>query len=101
MSFALKNRLAECLAEKEIRQWQLARRLHMSRAYVCRLCSGQIQPSMVAALRIALCVGKPIEQIFQLVEEDTKQGNFPVVRVGVGAFVKGDAKQITIKQEKK
>jgi len=76
MSFALKNQLVECLAEKKIRQWQLARRLRMSRAYVCRLCSGQIQPSMVAALRIAHCVGKPVEQVFQLVEVDTRQGNY-------------------------
>jgi DNA-binding XRE family transcriptional regulator len=73
MSFTLKNQLAECLAEKKIRQWQLARRLRMSRPYVSRLCSGQIQPSMVAALRIAHCVGKPVEQIFQLVEEDTNK----------------------------
>jgi DNA-binding XRE family transcriptional regulator len=72
MSFTLKNQLAECLAERKIRQWQLARRLRMSRPYVSRLCSGQIQPSMVAALRIAHCVGKPIEQIFQLVEEEGK-----------------------------
>jgi DNA-binding XRE family transcriptional regulator len=77
MSFALKNQLVECLAEKKIRQWQLARRLRMSRAYVCRLCSGQIQPSMVAALRIAHCVGKPVEQVFQLVEGDTNQGSSP------------------------
>jgi DNA-binding XRE family transcriptional regulator len=33
---------------------------------------------MVAALRIAHCVGKPVEEIFQLVEGDNKN-NFPSV----------------------
>lgn len=79
MNFTLKNKLAECLAEKKIRQWQLARRLRMSRPYVSRLCSGQIQPSVVAALRIARCLDKPVDQIFQLVETTGKPSNFPDV----------------------
>jgi putative transcriptional regulator len=79
MSFTLKNQLVERLTEKKIRQSQLARRLKMSPAYVCRLCSGKIQPSIEAALRIAHYFGKPVEQIFQLVENDTKHGDFPRV----------------------
>ena len=76
MSGKMKNSLIECLAEKEIRQWQLAHRLHMSRAYVSRLCSGQIQPSLEAAFRIAQLVGKPVDKVFQLVDDES---HFPSV----------------------
>lgn len=72
MNFTLKNHLAACLAEKGIRQWQLAWRLRMSRGYVCRLCGGSLQPRLKVALRIAYLLGKPVEQIFQLVEEEGK-----------------------------
>jgi DNA-binding XRE family transcriptional regulator len=72
MNFTLKNHLAACLAEKGIRQWQLARRLRMSRGYVCRLCGGSLHPKLKVALRIAYLLGKPVEQIFQLVEEEGK-----------------------------
>ena len=72
MKFTLNNQLAARLAEKRIKQWQLAKRLKMSRAYVSRLCSGQIQPSVVAALRIASCLEMPVDMIFQLVAEDPK-----------------------------
>jgi putative transcriptional regulator len=73
MSFALKNQLAECLAEKRIRQSQLARRLDMSPAYVSRLLNGHIAPSIETALRIARYFDKPVESIFQLVEEGGKK----------------------------
>jgi transcriptional regulator with XRE-family HTH domain len=78
MSFKLNNQLAGCLAERKIRQSQLARRLRMSPAYVSRLCSGQIEPSLEAALRIAHYFGKPVELIFQLAEAVQKT-NFPSV----------------------
>jgi putative transcriptional regulator len=77
MSATLKNNLAECLTERKIRQSQLARRLRMSPAYVSRLCSGKIQPSIESALRIARYFEKPVEQIFQLVEGDDKKSNLP------------------------
>jgi putative transcriptional regulator len=70
MSFKLKNKLADCLAERKIRQSQLARRLNMSPAYVSRLLNGHIAPSIETALRIARYFGKPVESIFQLGEED-------------------------------
>ena len=77
MNFTLKNQLAERLAARGLRQSQLAFRLDMSRAYVSRLCSGQIQPSVVAALRIAKDFKMPVDQIFQLVEEDTQTISHP------------------------
>ena len=73
----LRNKLAEWLSQKGIRQWQLARRLEMSRAYVCRLCNRQIQPSLMTALRIAHCIGVPVGEIFQLADEDAKGSDFP------------------------
>jgi len=76
MSVKLKNLLAECLVEKKIRQWQMARRLCMSRAYVSRVCSGQIQPSLEAAFRIAQLLGKPVDEVFQLVDDES---DFPSV----------------------
>jgi putative transcriptional regulator len=103
MRYKLTNRLAECLDAKGVKKSQLAYWLKMSRSYVTRLVRGEIGPSIETALRIASYFKKTVEEIFQLVEEDTKQGNFPVVRVGDGAFVfvKGDAKQKTNKTGKK
>jgi DNA-binding XRE family transcriptional regulator len=88
MSRKLTNRLAECLKAKGIKKSQLAYYLDLDRAAVTRLVRGDIRPRIETALRIAAYLKKPVEEIFQLVEEDTKQGNFPVVRVGGGAFVK-------------
>jgi DNA-binding XRE family transcriptional regulator len=74
---ALHNRLAECLAAKKMNQSWLAGRLHMSRAYVSRLARGEVKPSIAVAIRIGRCLGKPVEDIFQLIEDDAKQ--FPRV----------------------
>ena len=72
MRVRLNNKLADCLAERNIRQAQLARRLHMSPAYVSRVLSNDLQPSLGVALRIARYFNKPVESIFQLDEEDRK-----------------------------
>jgi putative transcriptional regulator len=71
MRFKLKNRLSECLLAKKINKSQFARRLEKSRAYVTRLMSGSIGPSLEMAFRIARYFGRPVEEIFQLAE-DTK-----------------------------
>jgi len=73
MRCSLKNRLAECRAAKGIKKSQLAYYLGMSRAYVTRLERGDIRPSAEAMLRIARYFGKPVEAVFQLVEEDGKR----------------------------
>ena len=73
MRCPLTNRLAECLDAKGIKKSQLAFRLKMSRAYITRLVSGDIQPSIQVALRLARYFGKPVEDIFQLVEEDANK----------------------------
>ena len=66
------NRLAERLAAKGVKKSQLAFWLKMSRAYVTRLERGDIRPSIETALRISSYFKKPVEEIFQLVEEDDK-----------------------------
>lgn len=71
MRSKLTNQLAECRTAKGIKKSQLAFRLRMSRGYITRLESGEIQPSIEAALRIARYFGKPVEQIFQLSEGET------------------------------
>jgi putative transcriptional regulator len=68
MNCTLKNRVAEYRAARGIKNWQLARRLGMSRSYVTRIEHEEIQPSLKSALRIARCLGKPVEEIFQLTE---------------------------------
>jgi len=72
MRYKLTNRLAECLAAKGVKKSQLAFRLKLSRAYVTRLEHGDVRPSIQNALRIATYFNKPVEEIFQLVEEETK-----------------------------
>jgi len=68
----LENKLAECRAAKGINKSQLAHRLGMSRAYVTRLERGDLHPSLEAAVRIARYFKRPVEEIFQLVENDPK-----------------------------
>jgi DNA-binding XRE family transcriptional regulator len=68
VNYVLKNRLAECLAAKGMKKSQLAYRLKMSRAYVTRLVRGDSGASLETAIRIARIVGKPVEEIFQIVE---------------------------------
>jgi putative transcriptional regulator len=72
MSCSFKNRLAECRAAKGIKKSQLAYYIGMSRGYVTRLERGDISPSAEAMMRIARYFGKPVEEIFQLVEEDKR-----------------------------
>ncbi|MBU6411215.1 MAG: helix-turn-helix domain-containing protein, partial [Verrucomicrobia bacterium] len=91
MKLTLKNQLAACLAERRIRQSQLAYRLKMSPAYVCRVCGGKIRPSLESAIRIARYFGKPVEEIFQLVDENAKPNNFPASLGSVGELTMNKA----------
>ena len=74
MRCTLNNRLAECLAAKGMKKSQLAFRLKMTRAYVTRLERGDVHPGIEAAIRIARILGKPVEEIFQLVEGAENHG---------------------------
>jgi putative transcriptional regulator len=78
VSRKITNRLAECLAAKGISKSQLAYYLKLDRASVTRLERGDIRPSIETAFRLAAYFKKPVDEIFQLVEEDNK-ANFPSV----------------------
>lgn len=69
----LQNRLAECRAARGIKKSQLAMRLGKSRAYVTRLERGDIHPSAEVMLGIARYFKKPVEEIFQLAEEESSK----------------------------
>lgn len=73
MKFTLKNKVAECRAERKLNKSQLALRLQKTRGYVTRLERGEIQPRLTVALEVARYLKKPVEEIFQLQEE----GNQP------------------------
>ena len=72
MRYKLTNRLAELLAAKGVKKSQLAYWLKMSRASVTRLERGEVRPSIQTALRLAAYFKKPVDEIFQLVEEEAK-----------------------------
>ena len=73
MSCFFTNRLAECRAAKGIKKSQLAYYIGMSRGYVTRLERGDIRPSAEAMIRIARYFRKPVEDVFQLIEEEGKR----------------------------
>lgn len=72
MNHKLNNQLADCLAAKKVSKAHLARRIGKSRAYVTRLERGEVNPSAHVMLAIGRYFGKPVEAIFQLVEEEAK-----------------------------
>jgi putative transcriptional regulator len=78
MSRKLTNRLAECLDDKGVKKSQLAYWLKMSRAHVTRLERGKVRPGIETALRIARYFKKPVEDIFQLADEELKPIPRPV-----------------------
>ena len=72
MAGKLTNRLPECRAAKGINKSQLAIRLKMTRSYVTRLERGDINPSAEAMFRIARYFQKPVEEIFELKNENDR-----------------------------
>src|ERR1039458_3400834 len=90
MQCKMTNRLTERLAAKRVKKSQLAFWLKMSRAHVTRLERGEVRPSLETALRIARYFGKPVEEIFQLADEELKTISRPV-SVTSGAQTKNNA----------
>jgi putative transcriptional regulator len=72
MKCPLKNKVAECRAERKMNKSQLARYLGKSRAYITRLERGEIQPRLVVALKMARHFGKQVGEIFQLNDLENK-----------------------------
>ena len=66
----MKNRIKVARAEKSMTQQQLADAAGVSRQTINAIESGKFVPSTVLALKIAHTFQKPVEEIFQLEEED-------------------------------
>jgi len=67
----MKNRLRELRGERGWSQGDLAERLDVSRQSVNAVETGKFDPSLPLAFRIARIFGKPIEQIFTEVSDDS------------------------------
>lgn len=66
----MKNRIRVARAEVRMTQQQLAESIGVSRQTINAIESGKFVPSAVLALKIARLFGKPVENLFQLDEED-------------------------------
>lgn len=66
----MKNTIRVARAEQRITQQELANATGVSRQTINAIESGKFVPSTVLALKIAHTFQKPVEDIFQLEEED-------------------------------
>ena len=66
----MKNRIKVARAEQGMTQQQLADAAGVSRQTINAIESGKFVPSTVLALKMAHIFGKPVEEIFQLDDED-------------------------------
>lgn len=66
----MKNTIRVARAEQRITQQELANATGVSRQTIYAIESGKFVPSTVLALKIAHTFQKPVEEIFQLEEED-------------------------------
>jgi putative transcriptional regulator len=68
--FRLCNRLRVARAEKNISQKQLGLLSGVTRQTISSIETGQYNPSALLALRLALSLDKPVEELFFLEEKD-------------------------------
>jgi putative transcriptional regulator len=66
----LKNRLRVLRAEKEISQKELAEEVGLSRQTINSIERGKFNPSIITALKIAEFFKVPVDEAFQLEEEE-------------------------------
>ena len=66
----MKNTIRVARAEQRLTQQELANATGVSRQTINAIESGKFVPSTVLALKIAHTFQKPVEEIFQLEEED-------------------------------
>ena len=62
----LKNRLKELRAERNLTQSDLAERIGVSRKTINTVENGVFVPSTILALRLAVALGLPVEEIFSI-----------------------------------
>ena len=66
----MKNRIRVARAEVRMTQQQLAEAIGVSRQTINAIESGKFVPSTVLALKMAKIFNRPVEEIFQLDDED-------------------------------
>ncbi|MBP3289664.1 MAG: helix-turn-helix transcriptional regulator [Alistipes sp.] len=66
----MKNKIKVARAEQDMTQQQLADAAGVSRQTINAIESGKFVPSTVLALKMAQIFGKPVEEIFQLEDND-------------------------------
>ena len=66
----MKNKIKVARAEQGMTQQQLADAAGVSRQTINAIESGKLVPSTVLALKMAQIFGKPVEEIFQLEDND-------------------------------
>lgn len=66
----MKNSLKILRAIADISQGDLAEKIQVSRQTINAMEKGKYVPSTVLALKLSRFFGKPVEEIFQLEEED-------------------------------
>ncbi|MEQ1547645.1 MAG: helix-turn-helix domain-containing protein [Chakrabartia sp.] len=66
--FALSNRLRECRTALELTQAQLGEVVGVSRKTINTVENGIFIPSTLLALKLARALGRPVEDLFALVE---------------------------------
>lgn len=69
-NYFLKNRLRVARAEKNLSQDELAKMVGVSRQTICSVETGQYCPSTKLSLALAMKLGKKVEDLFYLEEED-------------------------------
>ena len=66
----MKNRLKVERAEHSLSQSELAERIGVSRQTINSIETGRYVPSTVVALKLASVLGRSVEELFQLEEND-------------------------------
>jgi putative transcriptional regulator len=71
----LQNRLKVLRAAKAVTQDDLARAVEVSRQTINAIELGKFNPSVMTALKLARYFGRPVEEIFAIVEEERLEEN--------------------------
>ena len=67
----LENQLRRCRFERgDMSQESLARAIGVTRQTIISIERGRFVPSTIVAMKLARFFGKPVEEVFQIVEEE-------------------------------
>ena len=72
MAEGLRNRLRELRAERDLTQAALAEQVGVSRKTINTIENGVFIPSTLLALKLARALGRPVDEIFALDDDQEK-----------------------------